>query len=142
MAYSSNSRSPSATVSSLSSEDNKHHILSYLPPNSKVLAAAPARIYHSAFGAPTDSWTFTGLRGTLVFGRNRASVYPDRPLGLAQGTDVEQNYWFRLIDTDSGKGIVWFHQIPLNLDYRADKPFFHIFSGCVRHSRFRFIFLR
>lgn len=138
MAHSSTSRSPAATVSSLSSqsEDVKHHILSYLPPNSKVLAAAPARVYHSVFGAHPDSWTFTGLRGTLVFGRNRASAYP------AQGVDVEQNYWFRLIDADSGKGIVWFHQIPLNLDYHADKPFFHIFSGCVRHSRFRFFILR
>ena len=102
-------------------EDTKRHVMSYLPPDSKVLCLAPARIYHSSFGARADSWTFTGLRGMLVFGRDR--------------TTSTQDYWFRLVDVDSGKGIIWFHQIPCDIDYHADKPFFHVFSGCVRrHS--------
>lgn len=125
--------SPAATISSLS-DDDKRNILSYLPPDTKLLAVAPARIYQSPFNASSDSWNFTGLRGMLVFGRNRISVYPDRPLGVGEGTSFEQNYWFRLIDVDSGKGIVWFHPIPSDLDYHADKPFFHTFSGCVRVS--------
>ena len=66
------------------------------------------------------------------FGRNRITVYPDRPLGVGEGTSIQQNYWFRLVDVESGKGIVWFHPIPSDLDYHADKPFFHTFSGCVR----------
>ncbi|KAI8990722.1 hypothetical protein BD414DRAFT_535986 [Trametes punicea] len=140
MNQSSTPRSPAATISSLGSvsDDAKRYVLSYLPPDSKVLAVAPARIYHSAFGAPSGAWTFTGLRGMLVFGRNRITVYPDRPLGLGEGTSIEQNFWFRLIDVDGGKGIVWFHQIPPNLDYHADKPFFHVFSGCSRMFGFRF----
>ncbi|KAI9056454.1 hypothetical protein FKP32DRAFT_1465244 [Trametes sanguinea] len=140
MAQSPTPRSPAATISSLASglEDIKRQVSSYLPHDSKVLALAPARIYHSAFNARPDAWTFTGLRGMLVFGRNRTSVYPDRPLGLGEGTSFEQNYWFRLVDLDSGKGIVWFHQIPPNLDYHADKPFFHVFSGCSRMFGFRF----
>ncbi|KAI0753298.1 hypothetical protein C8Q80DRAFT_1267709 [Daedaleopsis nitida] len=129
--------SPAATISSLSSDD-RHHVLSYLPLDTKAIAIAPVRIYHSPFGTSADSWNFTGLRGMLVFGRNRVSVYPDRPLGVGSGTSIEQNYWFRLVDVDSGKGIVWFHPIPSDLDYHADKPFFHTFSGCSRMFGFRF----
>ncbi|OSD00482.1 hypothetical protein PYCCODRAFT_684034 [Trametes coccinea BRFM310] len=140
MAQAHTPRSPAATISSLASgpEDLKRQVSSYLPHDSKILAMAPARIYHSAFNARPDAWTFTGLRGMLVFGRNRTSIYPDRPLGVGEGTSFEQNYWFRLVDLDSGKGIVWFHQIPPNLDYHADKPFFHVFSGCSRMFGFRF----
>ncbi|RDX42841.1 hypothetical protein OH76DRAFT_1257771 [Lentinus brumalis] len=129
--------SPAATITSLS-DDDKRHILSYLPPDVKLLAVAPARIYQAPFNASPDSWTFTGLRGMLVFGRNRVTVFPDRPLGVGEGTSIEQNYWFRLIDVDSGKGIVWFHPIPSGLDYHSDKPFFHTFSGCSRMFGFRF----
>ncbi|KAJ8489874.1 hypothetical protein ONZ51_g2669 [Trametes cubensis] len=123
-------RSPATTVSSLSSmiEDTKRHVMSYLPPDSKVLCLAPARIYHSSFGTRGDSWTFTGLRGMLVFGRDRTT----------STNSTEQDYWFRLVDVDSGKGIIWFHQIPSDFDYHADKPFFHVFSGCSRMFGFRF----
>ena len=122
--------SPAATISSLSSDD-KRSVLDYIPPDCKVLAVAPARIYHASFGAAADEWTSTGLRGMLVFGRNRITVYPDRPLGVGEGSSFDQNYWFRLIDLDAGKGIVWFHPLPQTLDYYIDKPFFHTFSGAV-----------
>ena len=124
-------QSPAATISSLSHEDRRT-VFDYIPSDCKVIAAVPARIYHSSFGASADDWASTGLRGMLVFGRNRITVYPDRPLGASESTGFEQNYWFRLIDLDSGKGIVWFHPIPAELDYHADKPFFHTFSGAVR----------
>ncbi|KAI0672415.1 hypothetical protein C8Q78DRAFT_970753 [Trametes maxima] len=137
-------RSPAATISSLSSsgsEDSRFHdVLSYLPPASKVITTAPARIYHSAFNADPDAWTPTGLRGTLVFGRNRSSASRDNALdpGEVRNAGAEHEYWFRLVDVDSGKGIVWLHQIPSSFDYRADKPFFHVFSGCSRMFGFRF----
>ncbi|PIL29200.1 hypothetical protein GSI_09249 [Ganoderma sinense ZZ0214-1] len=130
-------QSPAATISSLS-HDDRRTIYDYIPSDCKVIAAAPARIYHSSFGASADDWASTGLRGMLVFGRNRITVYPDRPLGGGEGTSFEQNYWFRLIDVDTGKGIVWFHPIPHELDYHADKPFFHTFSGASRMFGFRF----
>lgn len=130
-------QSPAATISSLS-HDDRRTIFDFIPSDCKVIAAAPARIYHSSFGASSDDWTSTGLRGMLVFGRNRITVYPDHPIGIGEGTSFEQNYWFRLIDLDSGKGIVWFHPIPHELDYHADKPFFHTFSGASRMFGFRF----
>ncbi|KAI0643845.1 hypothetical protein C8Q79DRAFT_914436 [Trametes meyenii] len=136
-------RSPATTISSLSSsgsEDNRTHVLPYLPPASKVLAAAPARIYHAAFSTSPEAWTSTGLRGTLVFGRTRSASMAtrDRAIGSGEGTNAEHDYWFRLVDADPGKGIVWFHQIPSSFDYRADKPFFHVFSGCSRMFGLRF----
>ena len=123
-------QSPAATISSLS-HDDRRTIFDFIPSDCKVIAAVPARIYHSSFGAAADDWASTGLRGMLVFGRNRITIYPDRPLGVGEGTSFEQNYSFRLIDLDSAKGIVWFHPIPSELDYHADKPFFHTFSGAV-----------
>ncbi|KAI0643835.1 hypothetical protein C8Q79DRAFT_1012388 [Trametes meyenii] len=136
-------RSPAATISSLSSSGSEdspgvYDVFSYLPPGSKVIAAAPTRIYHSAFNTDPDAWTPTGLRGTLVFGRSRSSASRDNALGPGEVTNAEHDYWFRLVDVDSGKGIVWFHQIPVSFDYRADKPFFHVFSGCSRMFGFRF----
>ncbi|TBU63385.1 hypothetical protein BD310DRAFT_973511 [Dichomitus squalens] len=129
--------SPAATISSLSS-DERRSVLDYIPPDCKVIAVAPARIYHASFGAASDEWTSTGLRGMLVFGRNRITAYPDRPIGSGEGTSFEQNYWFRLIDLNTGKGIVWFHPLPQELDYHADKPFFHTFSGASRMFGLRF----
>ncbi|KAI0357780.1 hypothetical protein OH77DRAFT_1435541 [Trametes cingulata] len=131
--------SPSATVSSLFSlaEDVKHYVHSLLPPDARVLSTASARIYHSEFGARPDAWTYTGLRGMLVFGRNGTNLHPGRTVGVQQASN-DLNYWFRLVDIDSGKGIVWFHPLPHTLDYRADKPFFHVFSGYSRMFGFRF----
>lgn len=133
-------QSPAATISSLS-HDDRRTIFDFIPSDCKVIAAVPARIYHSSFGAAADDWASTGLRGMLVFGRNRITIYPDRPLGVGEGTSFEQNYSFRLIDLDSAKGIVWFHPIPSELDYHADKPFFHTFSGAVCRPLPRFIVL-
>ncbi|KAI0366508.1 hypothetical protein BV20DRAFT_639257 [Pilatotrama ljubarskyi] len=138
MAQPSIPRSPSTTISTLSiSEDINHYIRTLLPPDARVLSAAAARIYHSEFGARPDAWTYTGLRGMLVFGRNGTSVHSGLTVGGQHARD-ELNYWFRLVDVDAGKGIVWFHPLPPTLDYRADKPFFHIFSGYSRMFGFRF----
>ncbi|THH31847.1 hypothetical protein EUX98_g2352 [Antrodiella citrinella] len=130
---------PSRTSSSSSlSTDFKRSITSLLPHNAKVIATASARVYHAQFGGQPESWTFSGLRGVLVFGRDRTTVNPDKKLGVGPGTSIEQNYWFRLLDVDNAKGLVWMHQIPDRLDYRLDKPFFHEFSGKTRRFGFRF----
>ncbi|KAI0822440.1 hypothetical protein BC628DRAFT_92684 [Trametes gibbosa] len=120
-------------------EDNKHEVLlsnARLPADTKVLALAHVRIYQSAFGASVELWRFTGLRGLLVFTENQATDEPD--LGSISPHDIEESRWFRLVDVDTGKGVIWRHQIPALLDYRADKPFFHVFSGCSRMFGFRF----
>lgn len=89
------------------------------PSTYKVYAVIPARVYHAAFGSKqSDNWTYSGLHGQLVFGKDR---------GPLDG----QAYWFRLLD-DAGKTI-WIFKIPeISFEYRIDKPFFHVFRGCVR----------
>lgn len=113
------------------SSDAKHMVLPHLPTHSKVIATASARVYHAPFGDESENWTFSGLSGVLVFGRDRLRLHPDRKLGIGPGTSFEHKYWFRLIDLASGKGLVWMHQIPQYLDYRTDKPFFHVFQAKV-----------
>ncbi|KAH9936712.1 hypothetical protein B0H21DRAFT_698985 [Amylocystis lapponica] len=126
----------SPSTSSLAHD--KRHILSQLPADSKVIAVAAARVYHAPFGAQHDSWAYSGLRGLMVFGRERITVRGDRKFGTGPGTSFEQKYWFRLIDMSSGKGVVWMHQITENFEYCLDKPFFHIFPGKTRMFGFCF----
>lgn len=113
------------------SEEERRHIVSKLPEDAKILALAPARIYQAPFGAREDGWAYTGLNGMLVFGRDRVVVHADRPLGAGPGTSFERRYWFRLVDTAPGKGVIWMHPIPAEFQYRLDKPFFHVFQGKV-----------
>ncbi|KAJ7177883.1 hypothetical protein C8R46DRAFT_666016 [Mycena filopes] len=94
------------------------------PSTYKVYGAIPARVYHAAFATKQSEWSFSGLAGTLVFGRDRGPV-------------DAQTYWFRLLD-DSGKTI-WIFKIPeISFEYRIDKPFFHVFRGSSR--RFGFLY--
>ena len=111
-----------SSSSSTLSESAKQHLLSCLPADAKVLATASAKVYHAPFSSKEDGWTFSGLGGTLVFGRNRTQGNGS--------SDGEHEHWFRLVDP--AKGLVWIHQIPAALDYGVDKPFFHTFSGKVR----------
>ncbi|GJE86311.1 Wiskott-Aldrich syndrome protein -like protein [Phanerochaete sordida] len=119
--------SRSSSSSSLS-DDAQRHLLSCLPDDAKVLACASAKVYHTPFHSKAD-WTYSGLAGTLVFGRSDAAR--GRTLDSA-----EQSLWFRLVDP--AKGVVWIHQVPDALDYGLDKPFFHTFSGKSRRFGFRF----
>ena len=121
-----------SSSSSTLSESAKQHLLSCLPADAKVLATASAKVYHAPFSSKEDGWTFSGLGGTLVFGRNRLTVHADRKLGSGPGESFEQSLWFRLVDPI--KGLVWIHQIPDTLDYAPDKPFFHVFAGKVRRA--------
>lgn len=66
-----------------------------------------------------------------MFGRDRPAGQAEGKFGVGSGTSTEQNYWFRLLDVENAKGLVWMHQIPDDFAYRLDKPFFHEFSGKV-----------
>ncbi|THH18899.1 hypothetical protein EW146_g2186 [Bondarzewia mesenterica] len=116
----------------LSYEDSCH-IFSILPPSAnKIIAAASARVYHAAFGSPENEWSYTGLRGIVVFGcdnqvrvgRRNQSAYGDK-------------CWFRLVDLRKGK-VVWLHEIQESIEYEAEKPFFHVFFGKSRKFGLRF----
>lgn len=113
------------------SEEERRHIISKLPEDAKILSLAHARIYQAPFGAREDSWSYTGLNGMLVFGRDRVVMHADKPLGAGPGTSFERRYWLRLVDTAPGKGVIWMHPIPTEFQYRLDKPFFHVFQGKV-----------
>ncbi|GBE83564.1 Wiskott-Aldrich syndrome 1 [Sparassis crispa] len=116
-------------------DSEKRHVLSLLPPESRVVAVASARVYHAPFKGRGDDWAYSGLQGLLVLG---AAVHSEKKLGSNHETSFVQNYWFRLIDTASGRGVIWSHSIPVGFDYRLDKPFFHYFSGKSRMFGFRF----
>lgn len=115
--------------SSVISHDDKLHILSKLPADAKALGAASARIYHAPFASP-NNWSYTGLQGFLVFGRNMLAVSEKRQ-STSGGMRIEPTYWLRLIDSTADKGVVWMYQIPDGFEYNIDKPFFHVFSGKV-----------
>jgi len=119
-------------------EELKSQVSRYLPTEARVLACATARLYHASFAARPESWSYSGLKGLLIFGRDRLTLHPDRKIGIGPGTAVQQNFWFRLIDLESGKGLVWMHEISDNLNYHLDKPFFHDFNGKSRMFGFRF----
>lgn len=121
----------SSRSSPFPSQEERRLIVSKLPDDAKTLAIAPARIYQAPFGAREDGWAYTGLSGMLVFGRDRVVMHADRPLGAGPGTSFERRYWFRLVDTAAGKGVIWIHLIPAEFQYRFDKPFFHVFQGKV-----------
>ncbi|KAI0696520.1 hypothetical protein BC835DRAFT_859155 [Cytidiella melzeri] len=129
--------SRTSTSSSQSGSDHsKRSIQPLLPTDSEIIATAAARVYHLPFGGRSENWSYSGLSGTLVFGRNRTTIYADRKLGSGPGTSLDQVFWFRLIDPI--KGLVWIHEIPSSFQYTLDKPFFHTFSGKSRMFGFRF----
>lgn len=131
---STNSSSSSTTLT----ENHKRHILSLLPPQSRVVAVASARIYHAPFKARGDDWTYSGLRGLLIFGGIRTPLPSERKSGPKHKTTFVESYWLRLVDQDTGKGVTWMYHIPEGFDYRLDKPFFHYFMGKTRMFGFRF----
>ncbi|TFY65768.1 hypothetical protein EVG20_g5322 [Dentipellis fragilis] len=115
------------------SYDDHCRLFSILPPNSnKIIAAGPARIYHATFGAADSDWSFSGLRGILVFGCD-ARV----PVHRTNAAPYGATYWFRLVDMRRGK-VVWVHQVQDVIEYEAEKPFFHVFCGKSRKFGFRF----
>lgn len=115
------------STSSSHSEQSQRSFLTSLPTECKVLATATAKVYHLPFGGRAENWSYSGLSGTLVFGRSRTTMGADRKLGTGPGKILDHTYWFRLIDP--AKGLIWMHEIPSTFDYALDKPFFHVFSG-------------
>jgi Wiskott-Aldrich syndrome protein len=64
------SRAPSI----ITSEDRRRHpyLATVLNPSTqKIVSTASARIYHKPFGASHPEWTYSKIKGLLVFGRDR-----------------------------------------------------------------------
>jgi len=117
-----------------STSEDKHRRINIfgLSPNIyKVYAVGSARVYHTQFGAKHNDWTYSRLKGLLVFGKDRVIHSSEASSGSHVATDAEK-YWFRLVDETSGK-TVWMFKVPAGFEYHLDRPFFHIFAGRVRH---------
>ncbi|KAJ7594268.1 hypothetical protein C8J56DRAFT_1121616 [Mycena floridula] len=83
---------------------------------------ASAHLYHAEFGR-SKNWKSTGLKGNLVF-------------GTTCGSGIE-NLRFQLYD-QSNERLLWRFEVPLELHYRLDRPFFHVFHGQSRMWGFSF----
>jgi hypothetical protein len=88
---------------------------------------AAARLYHTPFGAANDDWTYSQLKGLLVFGRDRSTTGNS----AAANPPHDSRLWFRLVDAVTGR-TVWMFKVTPGLDYQQEKPFFHTFPGKVR----------
>lgn len=60
-------------------------------------------------------WQYSGVEGALVFVADKARG------GLC----------FRVVDLSSGLGVIWDHELPKEIEYNQDKPFFHTWQADV-----------
>ncbi|EDR10182.1 actin regulatory protein [Laccaria bicolor S238N-H82] len=92
--------------------DDKSKVKAAVPISSnKIIFAALSRIYY-AYPQP-DKWSYAGLQGGLVFAR-----------------DTHKNIlYFRLVDLDGTRGVIWEHELYEGLEYSQDRGFFHSFAG-------------
>jgi hypothetical protein len=60
-------------------------------------------------------WQYSGVEGALVFVADKARG------GL----------FFRVVDLSSGLGVIWDHELPKEIEYNQDKPFFHTWQADV-----------
>ncbi|KIJ64783.1 hypothetical protein HYDPIDRAFT_167598 [Hydnomerulius pinastri MD-312] len=122
-------------------EDKQRHpyLSSVLEPSTqKVIATAAVRVYYAPFINPHVNWSYSKLKGILVFGRDREGV-PDAPPPDrgTHGLRLKEKYWFRLVDVKTDR-VVWMFSVPEVFEYKKDKPFFHYFSGSTRMFGFCF----
>ena len=115
-------------------EDKQRHpyLSSVLEPSTqKVIATAAVRVYYAPFINAHLNWSYSNLRGILVFGRDREEGVPPPDRGIGKhGLRLKEKYWFRLVDIKTDR-VVWMFSVPEVFEYNKDKPFFHYFSGTV-----------
>lgn len=100
------------------------------PSSHKIIATANARVYHTPFGSSNRDWTYSKIKGILVFGRDRDTAGADKSnASLAQGYRLQETYWFRLVDTVTDR-VVWMLRVPEVFEYNKDRPV------CVSTSNF------
>ncbi|EAL20585.1 hypothetical protein CNBE5050 [Cryptococcus deneoformans B-3501A] len=105
------------------SVDDKTKVKKAIPTSSstnKIITATVARIYQAKPGA--NSWSYSGVEGALVFCVDKAKG------GL----------WFRVVTLSSGRGVIWEHELPIEIEYNQEKPFFHTWQG--DEMQFAFVF--
>jgi hypothetical protein len=85
--------------------------------SNKILSACFSRLY---FAHPQpDQWSYGGLQGALA---------------LAYDSNKEA-YFFRMVDLDGTRGVIWEHELYEDFEYFQDRAWFHSFAGDVRISQ-------
>jgi len=129
----------SQAPSTASSEDRRRHpyLSTVLDPSTqKIICTASARVYHKSFGASHPEWTYSKIKGLLVFGRDR-DIHGGDKSNIGQGYRLAETYWFRIVDLNTDR-VVWMLRVPEVFEYQKDRPFFHIFPGSSRMFGFCF----
>ncbi|KAH8090702.1 hypothetical protein HD553DRAFT_330360 [Filobasidium floriforme] len=103
----------------LTTED-KSRVKKCLSGSNKIIDATVARVYQAHDGE--SSWAYTGIQGALTFCQDK----------------VKGGLWFRVVDLISTRGVVWEHELPLEIEYNQDRGFFHSFGG--DNSQVAFVF--
>ncbi|KAJ9123171.1 hypothetical protein QFC22_001364 [Naganishia vaughanmartiniae] len=108
--------SPPGTLSA----DDKSRVKKVLSSSNKILTATVARVYEARQGE--TQWRYTGTQGCLAF-------CSDKNVG---------GLWFRVVDLTGSRGVIWEHELPLEINYVQEQAFFHTFGG--DESQFAFVF--
>jgi hypothetical protein len=104
------------TQSTLGSDD-KLKVKSAIPSGSnKIQTASVARIYY-AHPNP-NKWSYSGLQGALAFVKD----------------NTKNVFFFRLVDLDGTRGVIWEHELYEGFEYFSDRPYFQSFAGDVSRS--------
>ena len=99
--------------STLSTEE-KDRVKSAIPKSrNQIFYATLARIYY-AWPDP-EKWGYAGLQGALAFVKDSKGIL-----------------WFKMVDLEGTRGIIWEHELYSGVEYNTDRAFFHSFSGDVR----------
>ncbi|KDQ53834.1 hypothetical protein JAAARDRAFT_136440, partial [Jaapia argillacea MUCL 33604] len=97
--------------STLTTEE-KAKVKSAVPTSSnKIFTAGLARIYYAH--PDPNQWAYAGLQGALVFLRD----------------NNKNSSYFRMVDLNGTRGVIWEHELYDSLEYFQDRPFFHSFAG-------------
>lgn len=101
------------STSALSAEEKAKVKNAIRSSTSKIIFATIARIYY-AYPQP-HQWSYAGLQGAL-----------------ALVLDLKTNAtYFKLVDLEGTRGVIWEHELYHNLEFHQDRPFFHSFAGDV-----------
>ncbi len=95
------------------SNDEKSKVKGVLASGSKILMATVARIYY-AYPDPSK-WSYSGEQGGLAFVKDKQT----------------NSLYFRLVDLQGTRGVVWEHELYEGFSLNDDRPFFHSFAGDV-----------
>jgi hypothetical protein len=92
-------------------------------PSNKILCACFSRLY---FAHPQpDQWSYGGLQGAL------ALTYDSS----------KEAYFFRMVDLDGTRGVIWEHELYEDFEYFQDRAWFHSFAGDVSSVSRSFLFI-